>query len=57
MVLRDSKYRGAATMAMVRDLAGSALGSDPKGYRAEFLTLVDRARQLRPDAKPTTIAR
>jgi hypothetical protein len=30
----------------VRSLAQSALGDDRHGYRAEFLSLVDRARQL-----------
>jgi hypothetical protein len=31
-------------------VAGGALGDDEKGYRAEFLTLVDAAERLAPVA-------
>ena len=57
MLLRGSKYKGTASWAMVRELASGAVGSDPHGYRAEFVGLVDRARQLKPDAKPAVVAR
>jgi hypothetical protein len=48
MLLRDSPNRGNATWAGVTDLASESRGDDPGGYRAEFLTLIDRARQLVP---------
>ncbi len=43
MILRDSEHRGEATLPMIARIAGGALGSDPGGYRAEFLDLVRRA--------------
>jgi Ca-activated chloride channel family protein len=46
MLLRGSEYRGGATMSAVSEIAGAALGSDPSGYRAEFVDLVRRAQQL-----------
>jgi len=46
MLLRGSQYRGDATSAAVEEYAASAVGSDPQGYRAEFVDLVRRARQL-----------
>ncbi|NLX98165.1 MAG: DUF3520 domain-containing protein [Rhodopirellula sp.] len=46
MLLRHSRYAGEATFAAVRQYAAGAMGEDPGGKRAEFLDLVDRARQL-----------
>jgi Ca-activated chloride channel family protein len=46
MLLRGSEYRGGATMSAVSEIATASLGSDPSGYRAEFLDLVRRAQQL-----------
>lgn len=46
MLLRHSRYAGEATLAAVRQYAAGAMGEDPDGKRAEFLDLVDRARQL-----------
>jgi Ca-activated chloride channel family protein len=40
MILRDSKFRGTATLTDVVTLATGARGSDPDGYRAEFIRLV-----------------
>jgi Ca-activated chloride channel family protein len=57
MLLRDSKYKGSASWTMTRDVAQAALGSDANGYRAEFLSLVDRAQQLRPDSKAAVVAK
>ena len=45
--LRDSPYRGQATLKGVEEIAASALRDDPGGYRAEFLDLVRGAEQLR----------
>jgi Ca-activated chloride channel family protein len=46
MILADGQGRGEATLPMVARIAASALGSDPGGYRAEFLDLVRRAESL-----------
>jgi len=46
MLLRDSPHRGQATLDQVDALARGGQGLDPGGYRAEFLSLVDRARPL-----------
>ena len=45
MLLRDSEYKGVAAFDMIRDLASDALGKDERGYRAEFLELVDIAKE------------
>ncbi|MBE0655074.1 MAG: DUF3520 domain-containing protein [Bacteroidales bacterium] len=44
MILRDSKYRGTATLSDVNTLASGARGTDPDGYRAEFIRLVESAK-------------
>ncbi|MBN2105391.1 von Willebrand factor type A domain-containing protein [bacterium] len=46
MILRDSEFKADSNLKQVKDLAQSAVGRDPYGYRAEFLTLVDRAEML-----------
>jgi Ca-activated chloride channel family protein len=46
MILRDSQHKGTASLPLVAELAGSALGRDEGGYRAEFLDLVRRAEVL-----------
>jgi secreted protein with Ig-like and vWFA domain len=43
MLLRGSEHAGEATLPLVARIAGTALGDDPGGYRAEFLDLVRRA--------------
>ena len=48
MVLRNSPHRGQATLPAVEEYAAGALGRDPNGYRAEFLDLVRKARNLAP---------
>jgi Ca-activated chloride channel family protein len=47
MILRDSPYKGNATLASVEELAKAAKGADREGYRAEFLTLVAKAKDLK----------
>jgi Ca-activated chloride channel family protein len=44
MILRNSKYSGNATVEDVVSLASGARGSDPDGYRAEFIRLVQSAK-------------
>jgi Ca-activated chloride channel family protein len=47
MILRDSPYKGTATIGSVLNIAEDSLGADRSGYRREFLQLVQRARQTR----------
>ncbi len=47
LLLRDSKYKGSASFANVLSLANAAKGNDLKGYRSEFLKLVQRASNLK----------
>lgn len=46
LLLRDSSYKGALTWEQVRRLAQEAKGSDPNGYRGEFIQLIDKARGI-----------
>jgi Ca-activated chloride channel homolog len=45
-ILRNSQFKGIGTLASVQELAGSAIGPDPHGHRAEFLKLVQSAQSL-----------
>jgi Ca-activated chloride channel homolog len=47
MTLRDSPYKGEADLARALAWARASLGDDTDGIRAEFVTLVERARRLR----------
>ena len=47
LILRDSRYKGDASLANVQSLANSALGGDLRNYRNEFLGLVSKAGNLR----------
>ena len=47
MILRDSPYKGTATFDSTLAAAEDSIGSDPNGYRREFIQLVQRARQVR----------
>ena len=46
MLLRDSPHKGAATWDSVRELAVEGKGEDATGYRAEFISLLEKARSL-----------
>ncbi|MCH8873795.1 DUF3520 domain-containing protein [candidate division KSB1 bacterium] len=46
MLLRDSEFKGQASYENVLSLANSAKGSDPEGYRSEFVQLVKKASLL-----------
>jgi len=46
MLLRDSKHKGGATYDAVLQLARASAGSDLQGYRSEFISLVEKARDL-----------
>lgn len=52
MLLRDSKYKGAANWSLVHDLAQSALGDDWGKSRAAFLEMIAKARRLKGDPQP-----
>lgn len=47
LLLRDSRYRRNASFINARSLAEGSMRNDLKGYRGEFLDLVDRARRLK----------
>jgi Ca-activated chloride channel family protein len=47
LLLRDSQYKGNLTYGAVLEVAQSALGEDKDGYRAEFVDLVRKAKELR----------
>jgi Ca-activated chloride channel family protein len=46
MLLRDSKYKADASYNKVIELARASTGTDPQGYRSEFIQLVETARML-----------
>jgi Ca-activated chloride channel family protein len=46
MILRDSPYKGNSRMDSVLDIAQGSRGVDRNGYRAEFLTLVQKAKNF-----------
>ncbi len=49
MLLRDSKYKGGASFDSIEELALQGKGEDEKGYREEFIRLIDLARSFRTD--------
>ncbi|OLP15864.1 hypothetical protein BST81_23860 [Leptolyngbya sp. 'hensonii'] len=46
MILRDSPYKGTATLDNVLQLAQQSQGTDLDGYRAEFIRLVEKSKTL-----------
>jgi len=46
MLLRDSEHKGNVTFDAVLEIASTSAGDDPRGYRREFLAMVERAKQL-----------
>ena len=51
MLLRQSPYGSELTWDSVREMARSGKGSDPQGWRGEFIQLIDRARGIYGDAR------
>jgi Ca-activated chloride channel family protein len=47
LLLRDSQYKGNLSYAAVLEVAQSVVGEDKHGYRAEFLDMVRKAKELR----------
>lgn len=48
LLLRQSSYAGQLTWDQVRQLAQDGKGTDPHGYRGEFLQLIEKARGVTP---------
>ncbi len=48
MLLRESKYQGSTDFDLIKNLANTAKGKDPEGYRAEFVRLTGMAEALVP---------
>ena len=46
MILRDSPYKGTATLNGVWELANEGKGRDREGYREEFLRLVEQTKTI-----------
>ena len=46
MLLRDSPHKGAADLDKTLKWAKASLGADDGSLRAEFVTLVEKARRL-----------
>ena len=46
MLLRDSKFKGDASYAAVKEMASSASNHDPNGYRSQFLEIVEQAASI-----------
>ena len=46
MLLRNSEHKGNATYDLVKSWASNSIGTDPFGYRGEFLRLVGMAGLL-----------
>jgi Ca-activated chloride channel family protein len=51
MLLRDSEFKGSSSIKHVLKQAKTSTGQDPFGYRAEFLTLVEKAGLLMKTGK------
>jgi Ca-activated chloride channel family protein len=54
LLLKDSEYKGTADWKQVIELARSSQGKDKEGYRKEFMTLAELARDLSA-GKPVNI--
>jgi Ca-activated chloride channel family protein len=52
MLLRNSEFKGNASASQVLRLARGSRGADERGYRAEFIRLVETAELLRHSARP-----
>src|SRR5690606_30908283 len=47
LLLRDSRYRGSSSFRHARQLAEATAAADLKGYRSEFIELMNRASSLK----------
>jgi Ca-activated chloride channel family protein len=47
LCLRNSQFKGKATFDSILKKANEAIGNDPKGYRKEFISLVEQTQQIK----------
>ncbi len=47
MILRESEFKGNATLDSAATLAGSAKGEDEEGYRSEMIRLINTVKDMR----------
>ncbi len=47
MLLRDSEFKGDLTFDYVITLAKKGMGKDPKGYKKEFIELVEKSKEMK----------
>jgi Ca-activated chloride channel family protein len=47
MILRGSPHKGTASLDGVLELGEEGKGKDEKGYRAEFLEMVKKAKGIK----------
>jgi len=47
LLLRDSRFKGTSNFQQVLSLANSAAGNDLRGYRSEFVKMVEKAKRLK----------
>ena len=47
MLLRDSKFKGAANYDEVTEMAKKAIGQDEQGYRSDFVKLVEKVKLIK----------
>jgi Ca-activated chloride channel family protein len=57
MLLRESKLMGHSSFENCLALAREARGDDPDGYRAEFISLVERTAELKGDHRQARLER
>jgi Ca-activated chloride channel family protein len=57
MILRNSKFKGDATLDHAHKMAKRAIGSDAGGHKREFVKLIRKAERLGADKSPLAIAR
>jgi len=47
LLMRDSRFKGNSSFASLKNLANSSLGNDLKGYRNDFIQLVNKANRMK----------
>ena len=57
MLLRDSKLKGRSSFENCLALARESRGDDPEGYRAEFISLVEKSAELQRNRQQARLER
>ena len=55
MLLRNSEHRGSSSYNGLLRRARAAVGSDPRGYRSEFIRLIEAAAGLCASGESSTV--